>query len=128
MPTSSTRLVHVDTLLNDVLLGSGFFSWSSVCAAGWSVMPLTDSVLETGRMRNCVSTACAMGIIIAVVAVLLIHIDRNAVVDMNPNSRLHTTHTHTHTERERERERESMHDISHPRRQHRQTHLFTTPT
>ena len=40
-------------------------------------------------------TASAIGIIIAVVAVLLIHIDRNAVVDMNPIIRLHGAHTPT---------------------------------
>ena len=36
------------------------------------------------------NTAWAMGIIMAVVAVLLSHIDRNAVTDMNPNIRLKT--------------------------------------
>jgi len=44
---------------------------------------------EVRRLLSCVSTACNIGIIIAVVAVLLIHIDRNAVVDMNPNIKLY---------------------------------------
>ena len=36
-------------------------------------------------LPSSVRTACEIGTIMAVVAVLLIHIDRNAVVDMKPN-------------------------------------------
>jgi len=72
--------------------------WSvraSDCILSWSLMvrgPFwsgsAGEVVETRCWLSCVSTACAIGIIIAVVAVLLIHIDKNAVVDMNPSIRL----------------------------------------
>jgi hypothetical protein len=53
-----------------------------------SVLTLISALTLARWSLNSLRTACAIGIIIAVVAVLLIHIDRNAVVSMNPNMSL----------------------------------------
>lgn len=61
-------------------------SWSS--RAGLSLPPLAS--LSVGALYSCSRTACAMGTIMAVVAVLLIHMDRKAVTNMKPRINLGT--------------------------------------
>ena len=70
-----------------LLMGASVGVWDwSLASCGWA------SSAGSAAALRCLSTASAIGIIIAVVAVLLIHIDRNAVVDMNPIISLQYTH------------------------------------
>ena len=49
------------------------------------LLGLINKLTFGSSLMSSLSTACAIGIIMAVVATLLIHMDKNAVVIMNPN-------------------------------------------
>ena len=87
---------------------SGCLLSGSICS-GWFWFWSCSTELRIGGMSawssSCFSTACTMGTIMAVVAVLLIHMDRKAVTPMKPSIRLYTqqdrTHPHVSLEQDR---------------------------